>query len=72
MQRHRVTSLATAHSLANDPSLVGADGEVCIQRSPGIAPPIYLLSMGGICGRILTAGKILFSGRQTCSLYLVL
>ena len=40
---------------------------------PGIAAsPISLLSMGGVCGRSLTAGKILFTGRQTCSLYLVL
>ena len=29
-------------------------------------------STGGVCGRSLTAGKILFTGRQTCSLYLVL
>ena len=29
-------------------------------------------SSGGVCGRSLTAGKILFTGRQTCSLYLVL
>ena len=51
----------------------GAEGEVCILRSPGIAAsPISLLSMGGVCGRRLTARKILFSGRQTCSLYLVL
>ena len=28
--------------------------------------------MGGVCGRSLTAGKILFTGRQTWSLYLVL
>ena len=28
--------------------------------------------MGGVCGRSLTEGKILFTGRQTCSLYLVL
>ena len=51
----------------------GAEGEVCILRSPGIAAsPISRLSMGGVCGRSLTAGKILFTGRQTCSLYLVL
>ena len=51
----------------------GAEEEVCILRSPGIAAsPISLLSMGGVCGRSLTAGKILFTGRQTCSLYLVL
>ena len=40
---------------------------------PGItASLISLLSMGGVCGRSLMAGKILFTGRQTCSLYLVL
>ena len=39
----------------------------------GKAPsPISLLSMGGVCGRSLMAEKILFTGRQTCSLYLVL
>ena len=51
----------------------GAEGEVCILRSSGIAAsPISLLSMGGDCGRSLTAWKILFTGRQKCSLYLVL
>ena len=51
----------------------GAEGEVCVLRSPGIAAsPISLLSMGGVCGRSLSAEKILFTGRQTCSLYLVL
>ena len=51
----------------------GAEGEVCVLRSPGIAAsPISLLSMGGVCGRSLTAEKILFTGRQTCSLYLIL
>ena len=50
-----------------------AEGEACVLRSPGFAPsPISLLCMGGVCGRSLTAGKILFTGRQTCSLYLVL
>ena len=29
-------------------------------------------SVGGVCGRSLTEGKILFTGKQTCSLYLVL
>ena len=33
---------------------------------------LSLLSMRGVCGRSLTARKILFTGRQTCSLYLVL
>ena len=42
----------------------GAEGEVCILRSSGIAAsPISLLSMGGVCGRSLTAGKILFTGK---------
>ena len=51
----------------------GAEGEVCILHSPGIAAsPISLLSMGGVCGRSLTEGIILFTGLQTCSLYLVL
>ena len=76
VQRHSVTSLETARSLSNGPSWGGgggAEGEVCILRSPGIAAsPISLLSMGGVCGRSSTAGKILFTGRQTCSLYLVL
>ena len=80
MQRHKVTSLETSCSLANGPSwggggggVCGAEEEVCILFSPGIAAsPISLLSMGGVCGRTLTAGKILFTGRQTCSLYLVL
>ena len=40
--------------------------------SPGIAAsPFSILSMGGDCGRSLMAGKILFTGRQTFSLYLV-
>ena len=77
MQRHSVTSLETARSLANGPSWMGggggAEGEVRILRSPGsAASPISLLSMGGVCGRSLTVGKIIFTGRQTCSLYLVL
>ena len=78
MQRHRMTSLETAHSLANGPSgggggYGGDEGEVCILLSLGIAAsPISLLSIGGVCRRILTAEKILFTGRQTCSLYLLL
>ena len=40
-------------------ALVGGgeeEAEVCILRSPGIAAsPISLLSMGGVCGRSLTA-----------------
>ena len=43
----------------------------CVPRAISAAP-ISLLSMGGVCGRSLTARKILFTGRQTWSLYLVL
>ena len=61
MQRHSVTSLETARSLANGPSWGGGGCAEGILRSPGIeASPISLLSMGGVCGRSLTAGKILF------------
>ena len=68
VQRHSVTSLETTRSLANDPSVGGLRG-----NSPGLAAsPISLLSMGGVCGRSLTERKIIFTGRQTCSLYLVL
>ena len=53
VQRHSVTSLETARSLAN--GFIwgwggwGGLGGVCILRSPGIiaASPISLLSMGG-------------------------
>ena len=46
---------------------------VCpVEKVAIAASPISLLSMGGVCGRSLMAGKILFTGRQTCSLYLVL
>ena len=56
MQRHSLTSLESALSLANGRSWGvggGGWGEVCFLRS-------------------LTAEKILFTGRQTCFLYLVL
>ena len=65
VQRHSVTSLETARSLANSSSWEGGgggEGEVCILSSPRIAAfPISLLSMSGVCGRSLTAGKILFT-----------
>ena len=44
----------------------------CVPRELQRASHISVLSMGGVCGRSLTAGKILFAGRQTFSLYLVL
>ena len=48
-------------------------GKVCILRSPGIAASIISVwSTEEVYGRSLTAGKILFTGRQKCSLYLVL
>ena len=67
------TSLETARSLANGPSWgSGAEVEVCFLRFPWIAAsPISLLSLGGVCGRSSAAGKILFTGRQKCSPYLV-
>ena len=71
MQRHKVMSLETVRSLANGPSW-GAEGKVCILRSPGIsASPISLLSMGGVCGQSLTAGKKFSSlkGKQTPSIW---
>ena len=70
MQRHSMTSLETARSLANDNSGGGLRG-----NSPGIAEsPISLLSMEALeeLWAELNGGKILFTGRQTCSLYLVL
>ena len=42
----------------------GADGEVCILRSPGMAAfPISLLFMGGVCGRSLR-GLLQFLGKN--------
>ena len=71
MQRHSVTSLETACSLANGPIVAGGWGGIPreLQRLLSL---IGYDSIGGVCGRSLTAGKILFTGRQTCSLYLVL
>ena len=74
VQRHSVMSLDTACSLANGPSWGGGG---CLRENYVFCVPrelqrlLSLLSMGGVCGRSLTVGKILFTGRQTCSLYLV-
>ena len=65
-----MTSLETARSLANYPS-GEAEGEFPRNCSVSYISFVYG-STGGVCGRSLTAGKILFTGRQTCSLYLVL
>ena len=67
VQRHSVTSLETAGSLANGPSWGGGT-----EREVRILRLLSLLSMGGVCRRSLTAGKILFTRRQICSLYLLL
>ena len=71
MQRHSTTSLETALSLANGLSWgVGGWGRstyvFCDPRNCSVS---YL---SFVYGRRLTAGKILFTGRQKCSLYLVL
>ena len=63
-------SLETARSLTNEHSGGGLRG-----NSPGIAAsPVSFVygSSGGVCGWSLTAGKIHFTGKQTCSLYLVI
>ena len=72
MQRHSMTSLETARSVADDPSGGGLRG-----ISPGIAASpishwLWYGSTGGVYGRSLMEGRILFTGRQTYSLYLVL
>ena len=58
MQRHSVTSIKTVRSLASGPR--------------GSQLSFIYGSSSGVSGRSLTAGKILFTGRQKCSLYLVL
>ena len=70
-QRHSVTSLETARSLANGPSWGGGvlreKYVFCIPRELQHLLSLFCLweeSMGG-------GGEILFTGRQTCSIYLV-
>ena len=69
-----MTPLETARSMANGPvGGGGVWGRSMYSAFPGNCSVSYLsFSMGGVCRRSLTAGKILFTGRQTCSLYLVL
>ena len=64
VQRHSVTSLETARSLAKS-----TRRRSMYSAFPGNFSVSYL---SFVYGRSLTAGKILFTGRQTCSLYLVL
>ena len=66
-----MTSLETARSLANGPIEAGGLGWISreLQRLLSL---IGYGSTGGVCGRSLMDGKILFTGSQTCSLYLVL
>ena len=73
MQRHSVTSLETALSLVGGGGGVGLREKHVFCVPAGIAAsPVSLLSMGGVCGRSLTVGKILFTGMQIWSLYLVI
>ena len=68
LQRHSVThSKLRAHWLM---TLVRGGGLGVLQELQRLLS--LLLSMTGVCGRSLTAGKIILTGRQTCSLYLVL
>ena len=61
------------HSKLRAHWLMALDGGGGDGRSPGIAAsPISFLSMGGVCGRSLTAEKILYTEGQTCLLYYVL
>ena len=56
MQRHSVTSLETARSLANGPCY--AEEEVCILRSRELQRLLSLFfSMDEVCVRSLTVGK---------------
>ena len=61
----------TARSLANGPIVAGGWGGIPreLQRLLSL---IGYGSTGGVCGRSLTERNILFTGTQTCSLYLVL
>ena len=63
-------SLETARSLANGPS-AGGWGAITRELQRFLSFIVYG-NTGGVWGRSLTAGKILFTGRQTWSLYLVL
>ena len=74
VQRHSVTSLETARSLANDPSAGGrggSEGEVWIPCSPRICGVSYL---SFVYGRSLWGGgeNYLHWKVNICSLYLVL
>ena len=71
MQCHSVTSFETAPSLANGPIMAG-DRWGIPRELQRLLSPIGYGSTGSVCERSLTAGKILFTGRETCSLYLVL
>ena len=72
MQRHSVTLLENARSLANGPIVAGGWEGICREMQRLLSLFFVYGSTGGVCGQSLTAGKILFTGRQTCSLYLVL
>ena len=71
MQRHSMASLETALSLAIGQCGGGVKGNN-LRELQSLLSLIGYGSTGGVCGWSLTEGKILFTGRQTCSLYLVL
>ena len=64
-------SIETARPLTNSPIVAGVWG-VIRRELQRLLSLIGYGSTGGVCGRSLMAGKILFTGRQTCSLYFVL
>ena len=66
-----MTSLEIARSLVKGPIVAGGWGGVP-RKLQRLLSLIGYGSTGGVCGLSLTARKILFIGRQTCSLYLVL
>ena len=66
-----MTSLETARLLANDSIVEGGWGGIPRELQRLLSLIGYGIT-GGVCGRSLTEGKIIFTGRQTCSLYLVL
>ena len=56
MQRHSVTSLETARSLAYGPLVAGGSGGI-LRELQRLLSLIGYGSTGGVCGRSLTEGK---------------
>ena len=67
--RHSVTSLETARSLANDPSLLREKYVFCVPREWYCSVSYLSLFIGGFCGRSLTPGKFsLVEGKHAPSI----